>query len=123
MGRRDEKVGPASSPGVRVESTRDGAAPRAHIPTIHMPTVSRRDRLVDLAALVLIVAGAALYLVAAAQLRTISMYSRTNPGPPGALVAADRARYLSYGGLALVSVGACVGVVAAGLHARRRAVA
>lgn len=85
-----------------------------------MTTVSRRDRLVDLAALVLILAGAALYLVAAAKLRTISQYSRTNPGPPGALVAADRARYLSYGGLALISVGACVGVVAAGLHARRR---
>lgn len=85
-----------------------------------MTTVSRRDRLVDLAALVLIVAGAAVYLFAAARLREISLYSRTNPGPPGALVAADQARYLSYAGLVLVSVGACVGVVAAGLHARRR---
>ena len=85
-----------------------------------MTIVSRRDRLVDLAALVLIVAGAVLYLVAAAKLRTISLYSRTNPGPPGALVAADRARYLSYAGLGLVSVGACIGVAAAGLHARRR---
>ena len=85
-----------------------------------MTIVSRRDRLVDLAALLLIVAGAALYLVAADRLRTISLYSRTNPGPPGALVAADQARYLSYAGLGLVSVGACVGVVAAGLHARRR---
>ena len=88
-----------------------------------MTTVTRRDRLVDLAALLLIVAGATLYLVAAARLRTISLYSRTNPGPPGALVAADQARYLSYAGLGLVSVGACVGVVAAGLHARRRAAA
>jgi hypothetical protein len=86
-----------------------------------MITVSRRDRMVDLAALLLIVGGAALYLVAAAQLRTISRYSRSNPGPPGALVAADRARHLSYGGLALVAIGSCVGVVAAGLHARRRA--
>ena len=85
-----------------------------------MTIVSRRDRLVDLAALVLIVVGAALYLVAAAKLRTISLYSRNNPGPPGALVAADDARYLSYAGLALVSAGACVGVAAAGLHARRR---
>ena len=76
--------------------------------------------MVDLAALLLIVAGATLYLVAAARLRTISLYSRTNPGPPGALVAADDARHLSYAGLGLVSVGACVGVVAAGLHARRR---
>lgn len=123
MGRRDEKVGPASSPGVAAESTRDAAVPRDHIRYIHMSIVSRRDRFVDLAALALIVAGAALYLVAAEKLRTIAAYSRTNPGPPGALVAADRARYLSYGGLALVSVGACVGVVAAGLHARRRTTA
>jgi hypothetical protein len=85
-----------------------------------MTTVSRRDRLVDLTALVLIVVGAVLYAVAAARLRSISQYSRTNPGPPGALVAADDARYLSYAGFGLVSVGACVGVVAAGLHARRR---
>ena len=85
-----------------------------------MTIVSRRDRLIDLAALVLIVAGAALYLAAASRLRTISLYSRTNPGPPGALVAADDARYLSYAGLALVSAGACVGVAAAGLHTRRR---
>jgi hypothetical protein len=88
-----------------------------------MTTVSRRDRLVDLTALVLIVVGAALYAVAAARLRSISLYSRTNPGPPGALVAADDARYLSYAGLGLVAVGACVGVAAAGLHARRRTAA
>ena len=86
-----------------------------------MTTVSRRDRLVDLTALLLIVAGAALYLVAAVKLHGISLYSRTNPGPPGALVAADQARYVSYAGIAMVAVGACVGVVAAGLHARRRA--
>jgi hypothetical protein len=86
-----------------------------------MTTVSRRDRLVDLSALLLIVAGAALYVLAAVKLHGISLYSRTNPGPPGALVAADQARYVSYAGLALVVVGACVGVVAAGLHARRRA--
>jgi hypothetical protein len=86
-----------------------------------MTTVSRRDRLVDLAALLLIVGGAALYLVAATKLHAISLYSRTNPGPPGALVAADRARYLSYASLVVIAMGACVGVVAAGLHARRRA--
>lgn len=85
-----------------------------------MTHVSRRDRLVDLAALLLIVAGVALYLVAAVKLHGISLYSRTNPGPPGALAAADRARYASYAGLALVALGACVGVAAAGLHARRR---
>jgi len=85
-----------------------------------MTTVSRRDRLVDLSALLLIVVGAALYLVSAVKLHSISLYSRTNPGPPGALVAADQARYVSYAGVALVAAGACVGVVAAGLHARRR---
>ncbi len=85
-----------------------------------MTTVSRRDRLVDLSALLLIVVGAALYLVAAVKLHGISLYSRSNPGPPGALVAADQARYVSYAGVALVAAGACVGVVAAGLHARRR---
>ena len=87
-----------------------------------MTTVSRRDRLVDLSALLLIVVGAALYVVAAVKLHGISLYSRTNPGPPGALVAADQARYVSYAGLALVAAGACVGVVAAGLHARRRSI-
>jgi hypothetical protein len=76
--------------------------------------------MVDFGALLLIVGGVVLYLVAAAKLNIISQYSRTNPGPPGALVAADRARYLSYAGLGLVAFGACVGVVAAGLHVRRR---
>jgi hypothetical protein len=78
--------------------------------------------MIDLAALLFILAGATLYLVAAVKLRSISLYSRTNPGPPGALAAADRARYMSYASLALVAVGACVGVVSAGLHARRRAI-
>ena len=87
-----------------------------------MTTVSRRDRLVDLSALLLIVAGAVLYLVSAVKLHSISLYSKSNPGPPGALVAADQARYLSYAGVALVVVGACVGIAAAALHARRRPV-
>jgi hypothetical protein len=77
--------------------------------------------MIDFGALLLIVGGVVVYLVAAAKLNTISQYSRTNPGPPGALVAADHARYLSYFGLVLVAVGACVGVVAAGMHARQRA--
>ena len=76
--------------------------------------------MIDFGALLLIVGGVVAYLVAAAKLNTISQYSRTNPGPPGALDAADRARYLSYAGLVLVTVGACIGVVAAGLHVRRR---
>jgi hypothetical protein len=85
-----------------------------------MTSVSRRDRQIDLGALLLIVVGAAVYMVAATKLHTISLYSRTNPGPPGALVAADHARYTSYAGIALITVGCVVGVVAAGLHVRRR---
>ena len=85
-----------------------------------MSSVSRRDRMIDFGALLLIVGGVVLYVVAAAKLQSISQYSRTNPGPPGALVAADRARYLSYAGLAFVALGASVGAVAAGLHVRRR---
>jgi hypothetical protein len=85
-----------------------------------MTSVSRRDRQIDLAALLLIVVGAATYLVAATRLHTIALYSRTNPGPPGALVAADHARYTSYAGVALIAAGCVVGVVAAGLHVRRR---
>ena len=85
-----------------------------------MTPVSRRDRQIDLGALLLIVIGAVLYIVAATQLHTISLYSRTNPGPPGALLAADRARYTSYAGVALITIGCVMGVVAAGLHVRRR---
>jgi len=57
-----------------------------------MATVSRRDRLTDLAALVLILAGIALYLDGTARLRAISAYSYQHPGPRGqsALTAADQ---------------------------------
>jgi hypothetical protein len=88
-----------------------------------MTSVSRRDRQIDLGALLLIVVGAAMYVVAAVQLRSISLYSKKNPGPPHALVAADNARYTSYAGVALIAAGCCVGVAAAGLHARRRRLA
>jgi hypothetical protein len=88
-----------------------------------MTLVSRRDRQVDLGALLLIVSGAALYVFAAAQLHTISLYSKANPGPPGALAAADQARYLSYAGAVMVAIGCCVGIGAAVLHQRRRAIA
>jgi hypothetical protein len=87
-----------------------------------MATVSRRDRLTDLAALVLILAGIALYLDAGARLSSISAYSYRHPGPRGesALVAADRARYESYGGLGLATLGCAVGVASALRHAGRR---
>jgi hypothetical protein len=85
-----------------------------------MATVSRRDRLTDLAGLVLILAGIALYFDAGARLRTISGYSYQNPMPHGqsALKAADRARFESYGGLALAVLGCAVGVASAVRHAR-----
>jgi len=85
-----------------------------------MTQVSRRDRQADLAAVLIIAAGAALYLFAAARLHTISLYSKTNPGPPGALDAADRARYASYTGVALIGLGCLVSVAAAVLHQWRR---
>jgi hypothetical protein len=86
-----------------------------------MATVSRRDRLADLAALVLLLAGIALYLDAGARMRTISGYSYRHPGPRGEsqLVAADQARVESYGGLALATLGVAVGVASALSHARR----
>jgi hypothetical protein len=89
-----------------------------------MPTVSRRDRLTDLAALILILAGIALYLDGTARLRAISAYSYRHPGPPGqsALAAADRARYESNGGIALAIAGCIVGVGSAIRHARQRPV-
>jgi hypothetical protein len=88
-----------------------------------MTLVSKRDRQVDLGALLLIVAGAAIYLFAALQLHDISLYSKTNPGPPGALDAADQARHLSYAGVVILTIGCCVGIAAAILHQRRRAIA
>lgn len=84
-----------------------------------MATVSRRDRLFDLAGLVLILAGIALYLDAGARLWTITTYSYQRPGPLGALVAADRARYESYFGLGFVVLGCAVGVASAFRHTRR----
>jgi hypothetical protein len=88
-----------------------------------MATVSRRDRLTDLAALVLILAGIALYLDAGVRMRAISAYSYQHPGPRGqsALVAADWARWESYGGLGLAVLGCAVGVASAARHARRPA--
>jgi hypothetical protein len=88
-----------------------------------MTVVSRRDRLIDAGALALILVGAALYLAAAVKLHGIAQYTYKHPGPPGALDAADRARYTSYAGVAFVGVGCVVGVLAAGLHRWKRGAA
>lgn len=87
-----------------------------------MPTISRGDRLVDLVALAFILLGAALCLVANDRLHDISQLSYRHPGPrsQSALAAADRARYLAYGGVALVAAGFVVGVAGAVRVARRR---
>ena len=76
-----------------------------------MATVSRNARLVDLASLVGIFAGAALCYVASARLQEIGKLSYQHPGPrrTPALAAADRARYLAYGGAALIVVSGAVG--------------
>jgi hypothetical protein len=87
-----------------------------------MSTVSRRARLIDLGALACIVAGAALCLLAGARLTDIGKLSYTHPGPrnQSALEAADRARYLAYGGVALVFIGCGVAVAGAIGHSRRK---
>lgn len=87
-----------------------------------MATVTRRDRLVDLAALLLIVAGIALYGLGTYQLRRIARFSYQHPGPPGTkqLKMADRARYAANTGIAVVVLGAAMGVASAVRVARRR---
>jgi hypothetical protein len=92
---------------------------------VSMATVSRRDRLTDLAALVVILAGIALYVDAGARMRTISAYSYQHPGPRGesALAAADWARWESYGGLAVAMFGCAVGVGSALRHSQARRLA
>jgi hypothetical protein len=86
-----------------------------------MATVTRRDRLVDLAALLVILLGIGLYLDGAARLRNISQLTYRHPGPAGVrqLDVADRARYESNAGLALAVVGCLVGAVSAARVVRR----
>lgn len=86
-----------------------------------MATVNRRDRLVDLAALLLIVAGIALYADGTARLHAIERFTYRHPGPRGVaqLDVADRARYEANAGITLVVLGAVVGVVSAVRHSRR----
>jgi hypothetical protein len=89
-----------------------------------MSPVSRRDRLTDLAALVLILAGIALYLDGTARLRAISAYTYQHPGPRGqsALAAADHARQESNLAMGLAAAGCLLGVFSAVRHARERPV-
>jgi hypothetical protein len=87
-----------------------------------MPTVSRRDRLVDLAALALIIAGIALYLDGTARLRAITLLSYQHPGPPGIsqVTLVERARYECNTAIGLTLAGCAVGIAGAVSHGRQR---
>ena len=87
-----------------------------------MPDVLRRDRIVDVVALVLILLGLALYVDSQVRFRAIMRYSYLHPGPRGVsqLTAADHARYEADTAFGLVVVGAVVGVTAAVRHSRRK---
>ena len=87
-----------------------------------MPTVTRQARLLDLACLLCILIGGAMGYVASTRLQEISKLSYRHPGPrsESALTAADHARYLAYGGVALVVLGCVIGTGGAILGARRK---
>ena len=78
--------------------------------------------MIDLAALACILLGALICLAANAKLTEISKYTYRHPGPPNVsqLEVADRARFLAYGGVALVIAGCIVGVTGAMAHSRRK---
>ena len=86
-----------------------------------MTRVTRSDRRVDLAAALLIVAGAALYADGTSRLGTIAQLTFRHPGPSGVkqLDVADRARYEANGGILLVVLGGLTGVASAVRMARR----
>jgi hypothetical protein len=86
-----------------------------------MPTVTRQARLLDLACLLSILIGGGMGYVASTRLQEIGKLSYRHPGPrsESALTAADHARYLAYGGVALVIVGCVIGAGGAIRGARR----
>lgn len=90
-----------------------------------MSTVTRRARLIDLACLLLILAGGLMGYAASARLGEISKLSYRHPGPrsESALTAADHARYLAYGGVACIIIGCVIGAGGAIQGARRKATA
>ncbi|MDB4914625.1 MAG: hypothetical protein JWM95_2269 [Gemmatimonadetes bacterium] len=87
-----------------------------------MPLVSRRARLVDLAALCCIAAGVAIFVGALSRFGEIAKLSYRHPGPPNqsALAAADHARYLAYGGVLMVIAGCVIAVTGAVRVARNK---
>ncbi|CAN5898401.1 hypothetical protein BH11GEM2_BH11GEM2_02320 [soil metagenome] len=87
-----------------------------------MPTVTRQARLLDLACLLFILTGIGMGYAASVRLQEISKLSYRHPGPrsESALTAADHARYLAYGGVALVVLGCVIGAGGAIQGARRK---
>jgi len=87
-----------------------------------MADVHRRDRLVDIMALLLILVGVACYTDSQARFRGIMRYSWQHPGPRGVsqVKAADLARYEANTAFALITLGAATGVTAAVRHSRRK---
>lgn len=88
-----------------------------------MTTITRRDRMVDVAALVLILLGVGLYMDGTLRLRAITQLSYQQPGPRGVrqLDMADRARHECNAGIALTVIGAAVGAASAWRVLARRA--
>ena len=86
-----------------------------------MADVLRRDRIVDVVALLLIVAGLALYGDSQLRFHAIMRFSYKHPGPVGVsqLAAADTARYEANAAFGFVIIGAVTGVGAAIRHSRR----
>jgi hypothetical protein len=80
-----------------------------------MTPVTRRDRFVDLAALLIILAGIALYLDGTSRLQAITLFTREHRAPRGVkqLAVADRARYEANTGIALAILGCVVGAASA----------
>lgn len=83
-----------------------------------MPTVSRRDRFMDLAALALILIGIALYLDSSSRFHAIMAFSYKHPGPRGQsqLAAADTARYMFNAAIGVTLLGCAVGAWSAARH-------
>ena len=82
---------------------------------------TRHDRLLNLAALAMLVLSIALYADGIARLRQIQRYTYRNPGPIGVsqLDMADRARYEANAGIALAAL-SCVAGAAHAVRVKRR---
>lgn len=90
-----------------------------------MPTITRRDRFIDLAALLVILIGIGLYLDGTSRLSAITRYTYRHPAPRGVrqLDVADNARYESNAGIALAVLGCAAGAASAALVVRRNRLA